>query len=111
VARRAGVQIDFKNPGDVAWTTVWGFIAGSDRKVGLLGGVTDTDGLDVIIPRQTSFPPTDFLPGSQIRYPISTGTVFQVDVIEEDNEENTQASTFKLVCTRFGHCTVEAEDD
>ncbi len=111
VARRVGVQIDFRNPGDAGWTTVWGYVNGNGRTLALREGQTDTKDLTVIVPRQTSFPPTDFLPGAKIRYPSSTGTQYEIDEAEGDNEDILQSSTFTLTCGRFGHCTVEIDED
>lgn len=110
LAKRVGVQIEFKQPSDPSWTTLWGFVTDGDRNLGLRGGETDTAGLTVIIPRQGTFPPANWEPGCQIRYPITSGTVFQVDSIDDDNEDVHQASTWTLKCGRFGYCTVEIDE-
>ena len=108
-ARRVGVEIEFKNPSD-PFVSFWGYVVGNNRTIGLLGGLTDMDELEVVIPRQTNFPPAAFNPGAEIRYPKTSGNVFAVEDAIGDNEDINQSSTFRLSCRRFAHCTVENED-
>ena len=107
IAQRAGVQMDYINTAGTS-VTVWGFIEQTAQTANLRGGETDDFQFTVCIPRQTSFPPSAFAPGELIRFPKTSGTKYQIDNIEPDNEDNTQSSTFKLRCGRYG---VTAEID
>lgn len=107
IARRAGIQCEFRNPA-ASIITVYGFIEESTQSAGLRGGDTDDFRYVFVIPRQTNFPPAAFSPGAQIRYPVSTGTWYQIDDVEPDNEDILQASTWRLRCGRYGD-TVEMD--
>ncbi len=109
VAIRTGVQIDFKNFEDAAYVTLWGHVVSSSQQTGLARGGSDTSEIVVSIPRQTNFPPTAFKAGALIRYPKSSGVIFEVEEIKPDNEDINQASTFLLSCGRFTYCTTEID--
>ena len=105
IAKRKGEQFDFINPG-VAAVPLYGFLKESSQEAGLRGGPTDRFKITFIAPRQTSFPPADIKPGATIRYPMTTGTEYQIDVITPDNETLALSATIEMECGRFG-TTVE----
>jgi hypothetical protein len=105
IASRKGTECDFINPG-VAAVTLKCFIDENSQEAGLRGGVTDRFKYTFVVPRQTGFPPVAVAPGATIRYPKTTGTEYQIDLMTPDNEDLLMAATFRLDCGRFGE-TVE----
>lgn len=102
IARKAGVQMDFTPATGSAITGLWGFIESSNQISELRDGGTDVFAYVVVLPRQTSFPPSAFVPGDRVKYPTSTGILYGIDRVEPDNEDILQASTFRLYLGRHG---------
>lgn len=102
LAVRLGSEMDYIVPGAAA-VPVWGFVNKATQETQLRGrGETDLFEIEFVIPRQTNFTPSSFVPGTTIRYPKTSGTLYQIDTIEHDNEEISQASTWSFKCGRFG---------
>lgn len=102
LAKRFGTQLVVRDPiqGSV---TVWGYLENVILKTGIQHGETDVRNYVFVIPRQAGFPWTnDFNAGTDVQYPITTGPYYQAETVDPDNEDYTMASTFRLICTRFG---------
>jgi len=100
IAKRAGVTVTFQNPGAIALTGLYAFIESSVRGAGVNGNVDAYD-VQVLIPRQTNFPPTT---GISTGATCTVGTrKYAVENADSDFEGITDAATIRLICHVLGN--------
>lgn len=101
-----GVQIDIVDPINGTLTGVWALIDKTSQTTQLREGVTDKFTFIITVPRQlvgaTQFPWPTLSPGVAVVYPSSTGTKYEVDLVEPDNMDLSLCSTIQFTCGRYG---------
>jgi hypothetical protein len=95
-----GVQVEFRRDNAASGVTVWAIMTATPDSRGILGGETDERCFDLLVPRQTGFPPTGYWrPGDKFMH---EGLAYGVDSVQADNTSDELASTWTFHCTRFG---------
>jgi hypothetical protein len=72
---------------------------------------TGAEAFTVYVPRQTGFPPAaGDLHEAKIRYPVSTGTLYEVRAVRMSPGDPDGCAVFELECGRYGGSPETGED-
>ena len=96
-----GSPLIFNNEDGTGDFSLSGYIdEGYSGSASLHGGQTDSQEINIIIPKQTNFPPASFHinTGSIV---TANGTKYVTEDYSSDIEDMKLAATFTLICTRF----------